>query len=257
MLRPFMTIARFGPPTRVSELAWLERDAPAKSFPPAESALREPDGLLAAGGDLSAERLLYAYQHGIFPWYEAGQPVLWWSPDPRCVLESAALHRSRSLRRTLRRQPWTASANQAFAAVVEGCAEVRDNRRSTWITPAMVAAYCELHDAGYARSVEVWDGERLVGGIYGVCIGRMFFGESMFSRAPDGSKVALLALCREMQRNAMPLLDCQVRSAHLATLGATLITRRDFLSRLSRLCPRIEPSPPFTTDRIDTLKLGE
>lgn len=251
------TTARTGPTTNVNKLAWLARGAPVASFPPADAALREPDGLLAAGGDLTPGRLLYAYQHGIFPWYEDEQPVLWWSPDPRCVLEISAFHRSRSLERTMRRSGWVTSVDQAFGAVIDGCAELRGERRGTWITPAMRAAYVELHELGYARSVEVWAGDELVGGMYGVAIGHMFFGESMFSREADASKVALAMLGREMQAADMPLLDCQVSSAHLMTLGARTMPRAEFLRALQQLCPEIERAPAFTKSRINVLILAE
>ncbi|MEL7539068.1 MAG: leucyl/phenylalanyl-tRNA--protein transferase [Pseudomonadota bacterium] len=241
----------------MSELAWLETGAPADSFPPVERALREPDGLLAAGGDLAPDRLLYAYQHGIFPWFEQGQPVLWWSPNPRCVLPTDEFHRSRSLLRTVRRCGWSVTVNEDFAAVVDGCAEWRRHRRSTWITPTMRAAYLQLHERGFARSLEVWNRGQLIGGIYGVALGRMFFGESMFSREPDASKIAMLALCIAMRLQQMPLLDCQVRSPHLTSLGARMIARTEFLGRLRQLCPRIEPAPAFFDGSLAVLKMAD
>ncbi|MEM1263423.1 MAG: leucyl/phenylalanyl-tRNA--protein transferase [Pseudomonadota bacterium] len=241
----------------MTELAWLERDAPVDSFPAAHLALREPDGLLAAGGDLSSDRLVHAYQHGIFPWFEQGQPVLWWTPNPRCVLHCNEFHRSRSLRRTLRRQHWTVSFDRAFGDVVDGCAEAREGRRRTWITPTMRSAYLTLNDQGFGRSVEVWDDQALIGGVYGVGIGRMFFGESMFSRRTDASKVALFALCQQLQARDMPMLDCQVRSPHLTSLGAKLIPRDAFLKAIAELCPAKEPAAAFDTDRIPVLNYAK
>ncbi|MEM8984288.1 MAG: leucyl/phenylalanyl-tRNA--protein transferase [Pseudomonadota bacterium] len=237
----------------MTELAWLARNAPIDSFPAPHMALHEPDGLLAAGGDLSTDRLLHAYQHGIFPWFEEGQPVLWWTPNPRCVLRCADFHRSRSLLRTLRRQPWRVSFDQAFAEVIDGCAEARSGRRRTWITASMRAAYQALQQRGFGRSVEVWDGDELIGGIYGVAIGRMYFGESMFSRRADASKVALLALCQQMAAHDMPLLDCQVRSAHLTSLGATMLAREEFLQMIAGLCPACVPAASFDPGAIPVL----
>lgn len=218
------------------QLVELDED-PAAPFPPVEQALAEPDGLLAWGGDLSPQRLVNAYRHGCFPWFEPGQPILWWSPDPRMVLASDGFHIARSLARFLRRSDWSVTVNTAFAQVIGHCATIRRaGQRGTWIVPAMVRAYQRLHQLGHAHSVEVWSQQQeLVGGIYGVGIGRMFFGESMFSRRSNGSKVALLALCRHLHRHGMPLIDCQMETAHLVSLGAVIQDRQRFLARSRQL----------------------
>ncbi|HEX5122518.1 MAG TPA: leucyl/phenylalanyl-tRNA--protein transferase [Rhodanobacteraceae bacterium] len=205
------------------------------AFPPVEDALREPDGLLAAGGDLSPARLLAAYRRGIFPWYSRGQPILWWSPDPRTVFLTDRMHVPRRLARFLRTCAWTLKADTAFETVVRACAAPRANQRGTWLDPDMRKAYLRLHELGHAHSVEAWDGDALVGGIYGVSIGRMFFGESMFSAADNGSKVALLALGKALYNWGFPLLDAQVASPHLFTLGAREIGRADFSARVAAL----------------------
>ena len=204
-------------------------------FPPIESALAEPNGLLATGGDLSVDRLLDAYAHGIFPWFSDGEPILWWSPDPRMVFDTAAMHVPRRLRRWLRSCRWTIGADRAFGEVVQACAAPRAGQRGTWITAEMHAAYVRLHEQGHAHSVEVRDGDELVGGIYGIARGRMFFGESMFSRRDHASKVALLALCHGLAQTGFPLLDAQVSSPHLLTLGATEMVRRAFGARIAGL----------------------
>ena len=204
-------------------------------FPSIELALDEPNGLLAAGGDLSIERLLQAYRHGIFPWYESDQPILWWSPDPRMVLLPEDLKISKSLRKLLRQHPYTLSMDQDFAGVVRGCAEARRDALGTWITDEMQAAYCALHDAGFAHSVEVWSQQELVGGLYGVALGQVFFGESMFSREANTSKLALVALAKQLQRWKYQLIDCQVSSDHLLSLGATEISREQFHQKLLQL----------------------
>jgi len=213
-------------------ITWIAPDDPADAFPPLDAAFSEPDGLLAAGGDLSQERLLYAYQHGIFPWYDEGQPILWWSPDPRCILIPGDLHVSRRLRRSLRQSDFVVTFNSAFDEVIAACAEDRTGQSGTWITIDMARAYRELHRAGWAHSVEIWRDESLVGGLYGLAIGRVFFGESMFSRAGNASKIALLALCRELVARDFALLDCQVESPHLQSLGATLMPRASFANIL-------------------------
>ena len=205
-------------------------------FPPAERALDEPNGLLAAGGDLSTARLLDAYRHGIFPWFSAGDPILWWSPDPRMVLETDSVHVAQKLRRWLRKSAWTIAADRNFERVMRACAAPRRYQPTTWITVEMLAAYSVLHREGHAHSIEVYDGDDLVGGIYGVAVGRMFFGESMFSAQTNGSKVALIALCRGLRQWAFPLLDAQVASAHLASLGAHEIPRSAFVERVEALC---------------------
>jgi leucyl/phenylalanyl-tRNA--protein transferase len=213
-------------------------------FPPVESALTEPDGLLAAGGDLSPARLLAAYRLGIFPWYSRGQPILWWSPDPRTVFDTAKMHVPRRLARFLRKCNWTLTADTAFETVVRACAAPRAKQRGTWLDPEMRTAYQRLHAQGHAHSIEAWDKDALAGGIYGVAIGRMFFGESMFSAAENGSKVALLALARGLRAAGFPLLDAQVASPHLFTLGATEIGRTDFSARVAALT--VEPGAAGT-----------
>lgn len=206
-------------------------------FPPVERALREPNGLLAGGGDLAPWRLLEAYRHGIFPWYSEGEPILWWSPDPRMVFATDKVHVASRLRRWLKRCEWTISADSAFTEVVRACAAPRRGHAGTWITPSMFDAYRRLHDDGHAHSVEVRDSSgRLVGGIYGVALGRMFFGESMFSAATNGSKVALLALCSALHGWGFPLVDAQVASPHLRTLGAFEMPRRAFVVHVERFC---------------------
>ncbi len=228
------------------------------AFPPVESALTEPDGLLAAGGDLSTERLLAAYRHGIFPWYSRGQPILWWSPDPRTVFDTARMHVPRRLARFLRTCEWTLTADTAFETVVRACAAPRAGQRGTWLDAGMRKAYQRLHALGHAHSVEAWDGEALAGGIYGVSIGRMFFGESMFSAADHGSKVALLALARSLSGWGYPLLDAQVASPHLFTLGASEIGRTDFSARVAALTAQagIEGSWRAAFPRLAPAELG-
>jgi leucyl/phenylalanyl-tRNA--protein transferase len=205
------------------------------AFPQVERALADPDGLLAAGGDLSPARLLSAYRNGVFPWYSGSQPILWWSPAMRTVFDTGNLHIPRRLTRWLGGCDWQIRSDSAFAEVMRECAEPRRHERGTWITEDMLAAYGELHALGHAHSVEAWDGDRLVGGIYGVAIGRMFYGESMFSIATNGSKVALLALCRAMRDWGWPLLDAQVASGHLFTLGAREMPRAAFCARVGEL----------------------
>jgi leucyl/phenylalanyl-tRNA--protein transferase len=207
-------------------------------FPPVTEALRDPDGLLAAGGDLAPERLLAAYRRGIFPWYSRGQPILWWSPDPRTVFATDRMHVPHRLSRWLHTCDWNLRADTAFDAVVRACAAPRMKQRGTWLDGAMRTAYVRLHELGHAHSIEAWDGDALVGGIYGVAIGRMFFGESMFSAAGNGSKVALLALARALRDWDFPLLDAQVASPHLFTLGAIEIERADFCARVAGLTGR-------------------
>ena len=198
-------------------------------FPDTEQALSYPNGLLAVGGDLSTRRLLSAYQRGIFPWYEDPQPILWWSPDPRSVLFPDEINISRTLARTLRRDRFRITTDRAFHRVLSGCAAPRARERGTWITNNMARAYMELHRAGYAHSVEVWDEQdQLQGGLYGVALGKVFFGESMFSRVSDASKVALVALTRIMRKHGFEVIDCQVESDHLNSMGARNIPRVDF-----------------------------
>jgi len=212
-----------------------------ESFPPIEEALNDPNGLLAAGGDLSPERLLDAYRHGIFPWYNEGQPVLWWSPDPRMVLFVDEFKVSRSLRRSVSRGDFDITVDSAFGHVIEACAAPRDGRLGTWITAAMIDAYTRLHRHGYAHSVEAWFDGKLAGGLYGVAIGRMFYGESMFARLTDASKVALVHLIEMLKQRDMPLIDCQQQTPHLARLGARLVPRRVFAEAVARLVNSPQP----------------
>lgn len=212
-------------------------------FPPPEVA--EPGGLLAVGGDLSTPRLLLAYSMGIFPWFNEGDPILWWSPDPRCILEPAELKVSRSLAKVLRRQEFSVTYGRDFAGVIDACAERRRQEEGTWITAGMREAYIRLHHLGYAHSVEVWRQGELAGGLYGVCLGRCFFGESMFHRVANASKVALAELARHLYSRQFELIDCQLPTAHLASLGARTIPREEFLRRLrrGRVAPSTMPPP--------------
>jgi leucyl/phenylalanyl-tRNA--protein transferase len=210
-------------------------ESPDAPFPPTAQALQAPNGLLAWGGDLAPKRLLRAYREGIFPWYSEGQPVLWWSPAPRCVIFPDRVHLSRRTRRRYNQGGFQLTADTAFDRVVAACAEPRAHEPGTWITPAMREAYVRLFEGGHAHSVEVWTGDALVGGIYGLAIGSVFFGESMFSRQVDASKVALIALCRHLQAQGFGLLDCQVGNPHLFRMGADQLTRADFERFLERL----------------------
>jgi leucyl/phenylalanyl-tRNA--protein transferase len=221
---------------RAPGIAWISRDDPPDAFPPVNRAFREPDGLLAAGGDLSAARLLYAYRHGIFPWYDDGQPILWWSPDPRCVLVPQEFHLARRLRRSLRSSGLEVSFNSAFDEVIEACAAHREGQSGTWITEDMKKAFKAMHRDGFAHSVDIWRGGELVGGLYGLSIGSVFFGESMFSRESNASKAGMLALCGELAQRHFELLDCQVDSPHLSSLGAKLIPRSEFARILAKSC---------------------
>jgi leucyl/phenylalanyl-tRNA--protein transferase len=209
-------------------LAWLQANDP---FPPVERALKNPNGLLAAGGGLSPERLVEAYRRGVFPWYSGGEPILWWSPDPRMVLYCGELKVSRSLGKSIRNKHYDVRIDTAFADVLDGCAD----REQTWLGSDMRRAYLRLHRAGYAHSFETWRDDDLVGGLYGVAIGRMFYGESMFSRATDASKVALVALVGELRAREFPLIDCQMHTPLLASFGAREIPRRAFLRELAAL----------------------
>ena len=216
-------------------------------FPPLASALSEPNGLLAAGGDLSPDRLLVAYRHGIFPWYSEGQPILWWSPDPRMVLYTDELRVSRSLAKRVRSGVFEVRIDTAFRDVIMACAaSPREGQRGTWITPEIVAAYVELHRRGYAHSVESWRDDRLVGGLYGLSLGRVFFGESMFARETDASKVALASLVARLSQLGVPLIDCQQETAHLAALGARPIARQVFATHLRELIHSNDPPPGWT-----------
>jgi leucyl/phenylalanyl-tRNA--protein transferase len=227
-------------------IPWLPRTAPPGAFPPVSEALQEPDGLLCAGGDLSQVRLLEAYRRGIFPWYSEGQPILWWSPDPRAVLFPGEFKMSRSLAKTCRNRGFETTFDRAFADVMRFCADAGIRPEGTWISPEMTAAYLDLHSSGFAHSVETWLDGRLVGGLYGVSLGRVFFGESMFSLERDASKVALKQLVDRALARGVELIDCQVASPHLASLGAREIPRAEFVSRLARAIPDFDPIVDWT-----------
>jgi leucyl/phenylalanyl-tRNA---protein transferase len=216
------------------EMRWLGPPGSEIRFPDPAAALSWPNGLLAAGGDLSPERLLAAYRRGIFPWYEAGQPILWWCPDPRAVIFPRNLHVARRLRRFLAQRPFEASFDREFAAVMRGCARSEVRGTGTWITPDMISAYQQLHELGHAHSVEVWAGAELVGGLYGVAVGRAFFAESMYSRRSNASKAAMVFLAGELRARDFLLIDCQLPSRHLASMGAREIPRREFLALVTR-----------------------
>jgi leucyl/phenylalanyl-tRNA--protein transferase len=213
-------------------IPWLSDSFP---FPAVETALREPNGLLAAGGDLMPARLLDAYRHGIFPWFSPGDPILWWSPDPRMVLVPAEFKLSRSLARVIRNSGFEVRMDTSFETAMRACAAPRAGQSGTWIQEDMIAAYCALHRLGYAHSVETWRDGELVGGLYGISIGRMFYGESMFSREANASKVALAHLARQLERWGFGLIDCQMNTPHLASLGAREIPRAEFVGRLQEL----------------------
>ncbi|MFZ2161237.1 MAG: leucyl/phenylalanyl-tRNA--protein transferase [Sideroxyarcus sp.] len=205
------------------------------TFPSVTQALRSPNGLLAAGGDLDTARLLEAYRHGIFPWFSEGEPILWWSPDPRMVLFPNEFKVSHSLRKTLRNGRHEVRFDTDFEQVMRACAAPREGANGTWIHDEMIAAYCELHRLGYAHSVEIWMNGELVGGLYGVALGRMFYGESMFSRKTDASKIALAHLAAQLARWNFGMIDCQMNTSHLASLGAREIPRKEFIARLQDL----------------------
>jgi len=227
-------------------IPWLGRTEP---FPPVSSALTDPNGLLAAGGDLSVPRLIDAYRHGIFPWFGEGEPILWWSPDPRMVLLPAELKVTRSLSKALRNRSYEVRADCAFRDVMEHCAAPRPRQAGTWITGKMIDAYCELHAQGIAHSIETWIDGKLAGGLYGVALGRFFFGESMFTRAPDASKIALVWLVRQLARWQFGMVDCQMHTSHLASLGARDIARAVFTRRLQELVNYPTVPGPWTLDR--------
>jgi len=236
-------------------VVWLTADDPPQGFPPVEDALREPDGLLAAGGDLSPERLLAAYRRGIFPWYDDGQPLLWWSPDPRCVFEQGDMHVSRRLRRELRRSKAQVRFNTAFSDVIRACAGPRRYEQGTWITNDMITAYERLHEAGWAHSIEVWQGDTLIGGLYGLIIGRAVFGESMFSLRSNASKIALLVLNRLLDDGTFGIIDCQVQSSHLLGLGASVIPRTRFIEMVNDLCETPDAFENWPNDPIPACEL--
>src|SRR5689334_9274462 len=226
-------------------IPWLGLRDP---FPPVDEALTEPNGLLAAGGDLSPERLLDAYAHGIFPWFNEDDPVLWWSPDPRMVLFPGELRVTRSLRRTLRSGRFVVTFDKSFEAVMAGCAAPRPNQDGTWITAEMMRAYTLLAALGHAHSVESWIDGQLVGGLYGVALGRVFFGESMFSRQTDASKVAFAYLARQLDRWRFGLIDCQMSTAHLASLGAREIARHEFVRHVRAAAAQTAVPAPWQID---------
>lgn len=219
----------------MSEIKLLNEDS--ANFPNVELAMSEPNGLLAVGGDLNQDRLIYAYQAGIFPWYEVNQPILWWSPDPRCVLFPDKLHVSRSLRKSINRNQFELSFDSVFAQVIDACAGPRKNNQGTWITPEIRSAYISLYQAGIAHSVEVWREGELAGGLYGVAMGSVFFGESMFSAATDASKIALYHLVEKIGALGFTLIDCQVYNPHLESLGAESIPRQTFIEHLAQQIP--------------------
>jgi leucyl/phenylalanyl-tRNA--protein transferase len=230
-------------------IPWLNADTP---FPPLAEALKDPNGLLAAGGDLSPARLLDAYRRGIFPWYSPGEPILWWSPDPRLVLFPEELRITRSLAKTLRNADYRVKLDSAFAAVVAACATTpRAGQNGTWITTEMQQAYGRLHELGYAHSVETWRGDRLIGGLYGVAIGRVFCGESMFSHATDASKIALAHLCRFLAQRDFGIIDCQMETAHLRSLGANPMPRDDYCTHIARLAALDTPFGRWPEDGIE------
>ena len=214
-------------------IPWLGN---ADDFPPLDSALSEPNGLLCAGGDLTPSRLLQTYAKGIFPWYSPGEPILWWSPSPRMVLYPGEFRISHSLRKTLRKKSYRVRLDTSFKSVIRACANTRRiGQAGTWITPEIQAAYVRLHELGYAHSVETWIDERLAGGLYGIAIGKMFYGESMFAHVTDASKIALAHLMRFLDEQQFGLIDCQMNTAHLTSLGAREIPRDDFIEQLRRL----------------------
>lgn len=232
-------------------ISWLGAEP---VFPADERALREPNGLLAAGGALSPPWLLAAYHRGIFPWFSEGEPILWWTPDPRLVLVPGEFHISHSLRKTLRRRRFEVRADTDFAAVLRGCAAPRPPVPGTWITPAMQAAYLRMHELGHAHSVECWREGRLVGGLYGMAIGRVFFGESMFACETDASKVALAHLARLLANRGYGMIDCQMTTAHLLSMGAREISRARFTAALRQWATEGPPPQRWAADTMDDLE---
>lgn len=219
----------------MSGIKWLKISDPPSALPPSTVALTQPNGLLAVGGALTIDWLLHAYRRGIFPWFSPGQPVLWWSPNPRAVLRPAEFRRSRSLAKSIRNRGYETRIDTDFAAVIDACAAPRRHDPGTWIVPEIRAAYLQLHQRGLAHSIETWRGDELVGGLYGVAMGRVFFGESMFSRATDASKVALSRLVDECLARGVELIDCQMATSHLQSLGSQSIPRAEFEGALERL----------------------
>ena len=219
---------------------------PADPFPPVEQALDEPDGLLAAGASLSPRRLVEAYRHGIFPWFSEGDPILWWSPNPRTVLRPSRVHVSHSLGKRIRKEAFFITIDRAFTRVLDGCAAPRADGAGTWLSVTMRRAYASLHATGFAHSIEVWMDGELAGGFYGVAIGRMFFGESMFTRRTDASKIAMVRLAAQLERWQCPLIDCQLETEHLVSLGAEPMPRRQFVAEIAELVK--EPAPAWVMD---------
>ena len=229
----------------ILDLPRLDED-PGSPFPPTAEALEVPNGLLAWGGDLHPERLLSAYSTGIFPWYTEGQPLLWWSPAPRCVIFPADIHVSKRTSRRYNSGRYTLSADKDFAGVIQACAETRSDEAGTWITQQMLAAFMELHRLGHAHSIEAWRDGQLAGGIYGLAIGSVFFGESMFTRQSDAGKIAQISLCRLLQSRSFVMLDCQVSNPHLLRMGAVEISRRQFEQLLAEGISNPRQSGPWT-----------
>ena len=233
-------------------ITWINDD---DEFPPVNRAIHSPNGLLAAGGDLSASRLLSAYRQGIFPWFNPGEPIMWWSPDPRTILIPSKFKASRSLTKILRSDTFEVRFDTAFEQVMRACSTPRNEQQGTWISEEMIAAYSKLHQLGYAHSVEVWMSEKIVGGLYGVSIGRMFYGESMFSRVSNASKIALAYLAKQLERWQFGMIDCQMHTLHLATLGAHEMPRSEFIVQLQKLV-HCEPIDSWNFDaRIFDTKL--
>ena len=228
---------------------WIDNNDSGLHFPPTELALEDPNGLLAIGGDLHPERIIKAYRQGIFPWYSDNQPILWWSPNPRAVLFPEQIKISRSLEKTIKRAPYTITLDKDFTGVIQGCSEPRKDSDDTWITPAMQAAYIRLHHLGIAHSVEAWLGDTLVGGLYGLAIGRVFFGESMFSRATNASKIAFAHLVKQLEIWDYKLIDCQVSSDHISSLGSIDIPRQQFQKLLNELIDKQPKTHSWTFDK--------
>ena len=232
-------------------IPWLETNDP---FPPVSHALRDPNGLLAAGADLSPQRILDAYRQGIFPWFSPGDPILWWSPDPRMALSPDQIRITRSLAKTLRNADYDVRFDTDFPAVMSACATTpRAGQNGTWITPAMQSAYVRLHELGYAHSIETWRGNRLIGGLYGLAIGRAFFGESMFAHATDASKIALAHLCRFLVVHNFGIIDCQMETSHLSSLGATPLPRNAYVARIATLVTAGPAPGKWTAETVSGL----
>ena len=224
-------------------IPWLDEDTVV--FPDIATALQEPDGLLAAGGNLNPATLIEAYKRGIFPWYSCPDPILWWSPDPRCLLKPEEVHISKSMQKEMRKKRFSHTWNSAFEDVMHACGHPRRYSEDTWISEEMITAYCQLHALGVAHSMEVWEDNTMVGGLYGLAIGGAFFGESMFSTSSNSSKYAFISLCQQLQRAGFSLIDCQVESDHLLSLGAYTITRTEFQTRLHYALQQDIHSPPW------------